>query len=89
MDGEELKTEGGPVAQKVALTKNKTEPKDKGGLQLRKGKEDRIWISTTFWTTTTTNYWTVIILTYWHTSIASKVFSLAGLCNQRKELVSW
>lgn len=44
MDGEELKTEGEPVAQKVALAENKTEPKDTGGLQLRKGKEDRIWL---------------------------------------------
>lgn len=73
MDGEELKTEEEPVAQKVALTENKTEPKDKGGLQLKKGKEDRIWISSAFWTTTTINYWTIIIPTHWHASIASKV----------------
>lgn len=48
MDGEELKTEKEPVAKKVALTENKTEPKDIVGLQLRKGKEDRIWISSAF-----------------------------------------
>lgn len=48
MDGEELKTEEEPAAKKVALTENKTEPKDTGGLQLRKGKEDKIWISSAF-----------------------------------------
>lgn len=48
MDGEELKTKEEPVAQKVALTENKTEPKDTGGVAAEKRKEDKIWISTAF-----------------------------------------
>lgn len=38
MDGEEFKTEEEPVAQKVALTENKTEPKDTGGVAAEKRK---------------------------------------------------
>lgn len=38
MDGEKLKTEEEPVAQKVALTENKTEPKDTGGVAAEKRK---------------------------------------------------
>lgn len=38
MDGEELKTEGEPVAQEVALTENKTDPKDTAGVAAEKRK---------------------------------------------------
>ena len=41
MDGEELKTEEEPAAKKVALTENKTEPKDTGGCSWEKEKKTR------------------------------------------------